>query len=234
YHVLMRDLRHHPDLGGDVRTAQLINEAYRVLSDPVRRAAYDRFRAEAGIRTELPGQGQTVTTTVETPAVHAELLAELTDALRTLSAWPPRKTPPPFCRTQVGVVEVGPLIQGYRFRFTGAVRTEDRVWEGLELRTYSQPDRGLWLLLVCSGGVVGGGMLSGPRQAVSEEGLLTTLLNEVTGGSVDPKEVSRLLQAVEYLDQGERRRRTRAFGLWLISVTRTPDHTTLTLVPYPL
>jgi len=234
YHVLMRDLRHHPDLGGDVPTAQLINEAYQVLSDPVRRAAYDRFRAQAGIRTELPGQGQTVTTPVEAPAVHAELLAELTDALRTLSAWPPRKNPPPFCRTQVGVVEVGPLVQGCRFRFTGTVRTEDRAWEGLDLRTYTQPDRGIWLLLICAGGVVGGGMLSGPRQAVSEEGLLGTLLNEVTGGSVDPREVARLLQAVEYLDQGDRRRRTRAFGLWLISVTRTPDRTTLTLLPYPL
>ncbi|MDR7415555.1 MAG: J domain-containing protein [Armatimonadota bacterium] len=234
YHVLMRDLRHHPDLGGDVRMAQLINEAYRVLSDPAQRAAYDRFRAEAGIRTELPGQGQTVTTPLETPAVHAELLGELTDALQALGAWPPRKTPPPFCRIQVGGIEVGSLIQGYRFRFTGPIRTEERAWEGLELRSYAQPERGLWLLLVCAEGVVGGGMLSGPRQAVSEESLLGTFLNEVTGGAVDPKEVARLLQAVEYLDQGDRRRRTRAFGLWLVAVTRIPGRTTLILVPYPL
>ncbi len=234
YHVLMRDLRHHPDLGGDVQMAQLINEAYRVLSDPVQRAAYDRFRAEAGIRSERPGQPQTVTVSAETPSVHADLLRELEETLRALGAWPPRKTPPPFCRTQVGVVEVGPLVQGYRFRFTGSIRTEDRVWEGLELRTYAQPDRDLWLVLISAGGMAAGGLLSGPRQGLAQEDVRTTFLNELSGESVDPKEVARLLHAVEYLDQGERRRRTRAFGLWLVAVTRTPDRTTLTLAPYPL
>jgi curved DNA-binding protein CbpA len=32
---------HHPDLGGDVRAMARINEAFELLSDPVRRAAYD-------------------------------------------------------------------------------------------------------------------------------------------------------------------------------------------------
>ncbi len=41
YRTLMMKLRRHPDLGGDHYTATLINEAYAVLSDPARRAAYD-------------------------------------------------------------------------------------------------------------------------------------------------------------------------------------------------
>ena len=42
YRTLMSKLRQHPDLGGDHAAAQLLNEAYEVLSDPQRRAAYDR------------------------------------------------------------------------------------------------------------------------------------------------------------------------------------------------
>lgn len=41
YRTLMTKLRRHPDLGGDHYTATLINEAYAVLSDPKKRAAYD-------------------------------------------------------------------------------------------------------------------------------------------------------------------------------------------------
>lgn len=41
YRTLMQQLKHHPDLGGDTATAALINEAYAVLSDAERRAAYD-------------------------------------------------------------------------------------------------------------------------------------------------------------------------------------------------
>lgn len=42
YRTLMQRLKHHPDLGGDAAVAALINEAYAVLTDPVRRAAYDQ------------------------------------------------------------------------------------------------------------------------------------------------------------------------------------------------
>jgi len=42
YKTIMHKLRAHPDLGGDTENAALINEAYRVLSDPVKRARYDR------------------------------------------------------------------------------------------------------------------------------------------------------------------------------------------------
>jgi len=41
YRTLMTKLRRHPDLGGDHYTATLINEAYAVLGNPAKRAAYD-------------------------------------------------------------------------------------------------------------------------------------------------------------------------------------------------
>ncbi len=42
YRTLMQKLRQHPDLGGEHWNASVINEAYRVLTDPQARAAYDR------------------------------------------------------------------------------------------------------------------------------------------------------------------------------------------------
>lgn len=46
YRALMA--RHHPDQGGDHHQAVLLNEAWAVLGDPTRRAAYDEKRARAG------------------------------------------------------------------------------------------------------------------------------------------------------------------------------------------
>jgi curved DNA-binding protein CbpA len=41
YRAMMSKLRLHPDLGGNTQNAQLINEAYGVLRDPLKRAQYD-------------------------------------------------------------------------------------------------------------------------------------------------------------------------------------------------
>lgn len=47
YRALMQKLKMHPDLGGDASAAALINEAYAVLTDTDRRAAYDAAREAA-------------------------------------------------------------------------------------------------------------------------------------------------------------------------------------------
>jgi DnaJ-like protein len=51
YRSAARD--HHPDAGGDPDRMRALNAAWRVLSDPARRAAYDR--ALGGVSTAGPG-----------------------------------------------------------------------------------------------------------------------------------------------------------------------------------
>lgn len=46
-------LVHHPDRGGDAETFRSLHQAYEALSDPVRRAAYDR-RREAPAPRPMP------------------------------------------------------------------------------------------------------------------------------------------------------------------------------------
>jgi DnaJ-class molecular chaperone len=45
FRVIVKELQAHPDLGGDHEQAVLINDAYRVLSDPALREEYDRARS---------------------------------------------------------------------------------------------------------------------------------------------------------------------------------------------
>ncbi len=47
--------KHHPDAGGSEETFKEINEAYEVLSDPKKKAQYDRFGAVGDFRSQ-PGQ----------------------------------------------------------------------------------------------------------------------------------------------------------------------------------
>ena len=42
YRTLLQKMRLHPDLGGDDWNASLINKAYSILRNPIKRAAYDR------------------------------------------------------------------------------------------------------------------------------------------------------------------------------------------------
>lgn len=44
--------KHHPDVGGDVEKMKLINEAYHVLRDPVRRQEYDEEFGQGGNAAE--------------------------------------------------------------------------------------------------------------------------------------------------------------------------------------
>lgn len=48
WRALMHAARGHPDLGGDPQRAALLNEAYAVIGDPVRRGEYDRRLRAAG------------------------------------------------------------------------------------------------------------------------------------------------------------------------------------------
>lgn len=43
YRALLKQIRMHPDLGGDEAAAKAVNEAYAVLSDPEARREYDRI-----------------------------------------------------------------------------------------------------------------------------------------------------------------------------------------------
>jgi hypothetical protein len=59
YRAMIR--KHHPDMGGDTATAQLINEAHDALSKPGKRARYDaeyRYR-RSRVGTTSPGSGYT-------------------------------------------------------------------------------------------------------------------------------------------------------------------------------
>ena len=46
--------RHHPDAGGDPDSMRRVNDAWRVLGDPTRRAAYDRSLVEPSTTRRAP------------------------------------------------------------------------------------------------------------------------------------------------------------------------------------
>jgi curved DNA-binding protein CbpA len=54
YRTIMRELKQHPDLGGDQWNACVINEAYETLSDNVKRAEYDRKYFNHYLKKILP------------------------------------------------------------------------------------------------------------------------------------------------------------------------------------
>ena len=61
YRTQMQKLKMHPDLGGDEWDACVLNEAYQVLSDPKKRAAYDAAFVgnRNGLKTAAPAGART-------------------------------------------------------------------------------------------------------------------------------------------------------------------------------
>ena len=57
YRAMMQKLNHHPDRGGDVAFAQLLNKATQTLCNPQTRAQYDALRQQhlAGIASPSTG-----------------------------------------------------------------------------------------------------------------------------------------------------------------------------------
>jgi hypothetical protein len=62
FRTLMLKLKHHPDLGGSALDASDLNEAYEVLTDPKRRATYDKeLYLHYTKRTEAPDKSPLIT-----------------------------------------------------------------------------------------------------------------------------------------------------------------------------
>lgn len=78
YRAAARD--HHPDAGGDPHRMQAVNAAWRVLGDPVRRAAYDRS-LDARVRGPAAETGSAGATPVDgvRPNVDLRDLLDLDD-----------------------------------------------------------------------------------------------------------------------------------------------------------
>ena len=60
YRTMMQKLKMHPDLGGDSIAAALLNEAYAVLTDDEKRAAYDATLPPAEVTAETLAQDMPV------------------------------------------------------------------------------------------------------------------------------------------------------------------------------
>jgi len=67
YRTLMQQLRQHPDLGGDHWNAALINEAYAVISNPRKRAEYDRTLLQANPASTVNVQREKTSATPVSP-----------------------------------------------------------------------------------------------------------------------------------------------------------------------
>jgi len=67
YRTLMHRLKQHPDVGGDHCKAALINEAYAVISDPRKRAEYDRTLLRDNADSTVNGQRGTAPNTSVPP-----------------------------------------------------------------------------------------------------------------------------------------------------------------------
>jgi curved DNA-binding protein CbpA len=129
YRTLMQSLRMHPDLGGDHWNASLLNEAYAVLSDADKRAAYD-----AG-RDALPRSDDSANSTGAADATASNRARRGSTAFC------------PFCHADIdGRIEsdsncnrcTSPLVRAETFsRRADWLRTVERVPKAVDLRIWT-------------------------------------------------------------------------------------------------
>ena len=97
YRILMQTLKAHPDLGGDIAKAQLLNEAYQIISNPEKRAHYDNnlnLRPRVRVTERLTCSSEKLQTIKQTQ--HKEKSQKIN---RTKSqSITPEKTLPPMSR----------------------------------------------------------------------------------------------------------------------------------------
>jgi curved DNA-binding protein CbpA len=74
----MRELKQHPDLGGELWNAMMLNEAYAILSDNNRRAEYDRQLHEWYAKKTISTKSRPLKhpLAVECPSCHRPLAGE--------------------------------------------------------------------------------------------------------------------------------------------------------------
>ena len=91
-------LRHHPDRSNELNAAEMtqrLNDAYAILSDPARRAEYDR-ELRGRTSSSSSGTGQTSSRTSQSrPPSGTGRTSSRTSQSRPNPAPPPHRTPPP-------------------------------------------------------------------------------------------------------------------------------------------
>jgi len=128
YRALMRELRQHPDLGGSTSDAAIINEAYETLSDPGRRAAYDR--AMAAHFTRRAGTAERQPSRIEDCPVCEQPVTRRPQAGERC----------PTCRTPLRSQRAAELDKAYE-RSLPRMRSDDRIGYYLDWPGKARPGR---------------------------------------------------------------------------------------------
>jgi curved DNA-binding protein CbpA len=117
YRVMMRELGEHPDMGGSNDRAALLNEAYAVLGNPQRRAAYDRALFNQYTKQLVPREAspKTPVVTVFCPNCKTPLTRQ-----------PSTRLACPSCRTRLEPATKARIARDYR-RSVLRVRSEQRM-----------------------------------------------------------------------------------------------------------